>query len=105
MGQQFGHITQQGDIRGWGGWAQGGYDFTPHLGAWLFYGSDQPDADRFARDTGGTLLRQLNHDSAALLRFKAGRYALGAEYFRAETRWNTGRGLAEQYSLSVMYTL
>ena len=105
MGQQFGHITQQGDIRGWGGWAQGGYDFTPHLGAWLFYGSDQPDADRFTRDTGGTLLRQLNHDFAALLRFKAGRYALGAEYFRAETRWSTGQGLAEQYSLSVMYTL
>ena len=105
LGQQFGHITQQGDIRGWGGWAQAGYDFTPHLGAWLFYGSDQPDADRFRRDTGAPLLRQLNHNLDALVRFKAGRYALGAEYFGAVTQWSTGRATADQYALSVMYTL
>src|SRR5439155_871030 len=84
--------------RGWGGWAQAGYDFTPHLGAWLFYGSDQPDADRFRRDTGAPLLRQLNHNLDALVRFKAGRYALGAEYFGAVTRWSTGRAMADQYA-------
>src|SRR5205823_5815081 len=47
IGQQFGQITQQissaGEIKGWGGWVQGGYEFTSHVGAWLFYGIDDPD--------------------------------------------------------------
>jgi len=42
IGQQFAHITQtapaQGDIRGWGAWAQAGYDFTPHWSFLAFYG-------------------------------------------------------------------
>ena len=118
LGQQFAHITQQGGttgatggagagarIRGWGAWAQAGYDFDPHWGLWAFYGMDQPDADRFTRETGGTLNRQLSHVGDALLRFRAGRYALGLEYFRAATRFNTGPASADQYALSVLYTL
>jgi len=105
LGPQFAHITQQGDIRGWGAWAQAGYDFTPHWSVWVFGGMDQPDVDRFKRDTGRTLARQLSHDGDALLRFRAGRYALGLEYFRAVTRWSTGAGTAEQYALSATYTL
>src|SRR6266487_1390470 len=42
MGQQFAHITQQGNVKGWGAWVQGGYDVTPHWGAWLYYGLDDP---------------------------------------------------------------
>jgi len=30
MGQQFAHITQQGNVKGWGAWVQGGYELTPH---------------------------------------------------------------------------
>jgi len=40
-----------------------------------------------------------------MLRFRAGRYALGLEYFRAMTRWSTGLTNAEQLALSVLYTL
>jgi len=111
LGQQFAHITQttqgHGDIRGWGAWAQAGYDFTPHWSLWAYAGMDQPDVQRFAQDnpTAGPLARQQSHDYDALLRFRAGRYAVGLEYFRAVTRYNTGPASADQVALSVLYTL
>ncbi len=109
LGQQFGHITQSqrvGNIRGYGAWAQVGYDFTPRWSYFLFYGIDNPDEDRFAQDNAGAvLLRKENQDGSAMLRFRAGRYALGLEYFRAMTRWSTGLTNAEQLALSVLYTL
>ena len=111
LGQQFAHITQttqgHGDIRGWGAWAQAGYDLTPHWSLWAFAGMDQPDVQRFAQDnpTAGPLARQQSHDYDALLRFRAGRYAVGLEYFRAVTRYNTGPASADQVALSVLYTL
>ena len=109
IGQQFGHITQsapaQGDIRGWGAWAQAGYDFTPHWSFWAHYGLDQPDLQRFTQDhPTAALLRQASHVGDALLRFRAGRYALGLEYYRSVTQWNTGVTSADQYALSVLYT-
>jgi len=33
---------QQGNVKGWGGWLQGGYDFTPRWSVWGFYGMDDP---------------------------------------------------------------
>src|SRR2546430_10871830 len=48
LGQQFAHITQTSPrIRGWGAWAQAGYDFTSHWGLWGYYGMDHPAAGRF----------------------------------------------------------
>jgi hypothetical protein len=106
LGQQFAHITQQGNIRGWGAWAQAGYDFTPHWSLWAYTGMDQPNVQRFAQDNPTLVLpRQLSHDYDALLRFRAGRYAVGLEYFRAVTRYNTGPAHADQVALSVLYTL
>ena len=106
LGSQFGMITQfQPQIRGWGAWAQAGYDFTSHWSVWADYGIDQPDYARFNRETAGTLGRQLTHTGSALLRFRAGRYAAGLEYFRNVTRWSTGVTSADQYALSVLYTL
>ena len=113
LGQQFAHITQgagsnsaqQGRIQGWGAWAQAGYDLTPHWGVWLYYGMDQPDAAKYQQTNGAALLRQLSHDTDALIRYRAGRYAIGLEYFRAVTRWSTGVRTADQYALSVLYTL
>ena len=106
LGSQFGMINQfQPQIRGWGAWAQAGYDFTSHWSVWADYGIDQPDYARFNAETGGTLARQLTHTGSALLRFRAGRYAAGLEYFRNVTRWNTGITSADQYALSALYTL
>jgi len=108
IGQQFGHITQQissaGEIKGWGGWVQGGYEFTSHVGAWLFYGIDDPDEANSPGLTGN--FRSKNVDVSGMLRFRAGRYQLGLEYFRANTTWATsGEQHAGQLALSVMYTL
>src|SRR5437879_5494720 len=112
LGQLFAHITQnapaEGDIRGWGAWAQAGYDFTPHWSLWGYYGLDQPDAGKFAQDhptVVGGLPRQQSHEGDALLRFRAGRYALGLEYYRSVVRYNTGPAHADQVALSVLYTL
>src|SRR2546430_10767344 len=106
LGSQFGMITQfQPQIRGWGAWAQAGYDFTSHWSVWADYGIDQPDYARFNTETGGTLARQLTHTGSALLRFRAGRYAAGLEYFPNVTRWSTGVTSADQYALSALYTL
>lgn len=107
IGQQFGHITQQvtaaGGVEGWGGWVQGGFDFTPHWGAWLFYGIDDPDEANSPGLTGN--FRSKNEDVAGMLRFRAGRYQLGFEYFRATTTWATsGKQHAGQGALSVMYS-
>jgi hypothetical protein len=107
IGQQFGHITQQisaaGTIKGWGGWVQGGYEFTPHWGAWLFYGMDDPDDANSPGLTGN--FRSKNQDVAGMLRYRAGRYQLGVEYFRANTTWATsGKQHASQVALSVLYS-
>jgi hypothetical protein len=106
LGHQFANIAQfQPQIRGWGAWAQAGYDFTSHWSVWADYGMDQPDYARFNQETGTPLARQLSHTGSALLRFRAGRYAAGLEYFRNVTRWSTGITSADQYALSVLYTL
>ena len=110
LGQLFAHITQtspaEGDIRGWGAWAQAGYDFTPHWSLWGYYGLDQPDQQRLTKDhPGAVLARQQSHEGDALLRFRAGRYALGLEYYRSAVRWSTGPAHAGQVALSVLYTL
>jgi len=109
IGQLFGHINQSapasGDIHGWGAWAQAGYDFDPHWSFFGFYGLDQPDLAQFALDhPTAVLARQMSHVGDALLRFRAGRYAIGLEYYRANTLWNTGLATADQYALSLLYT-
>ncbi len=116
LGAQFGHITpsqapasatvpQQARIHGLGAWAQAGYDFTPHWSVWVFYGLDQPNNSKFSTETGANLLRQLNHDGDFLVRYRAGRYAIGLEYFRSVTRWSTGITNADQYAISVLHTI
>ncbi len=115
LGQQFAHISpsvaaapttrQQARIKGLGAWAQVGYDFTPHWSLWLFYGLDQPDYGTFFTETTATLPRQLNHDGDALIRYRAGRYAVGLEFFRAVTDWSNGKTSADQIALSALYTI
>jgi hypothetical protein len=108
IGQQFGHISQQGDVKGWGGWLQGGYDFTPRWSLWAFYGVDDPKE----ADSPGlpARARVKNEDVSGMLRFRAGRYALGLELLRANTTWRptvggaTFKQDATQVALTVMYT-
>ena len=48
-----------------------------------------------------------NVDISGMLRFRAGRYQLGVEYFRANTTYGgaTGKQKASQVSLSVLYSI
>lgn len=89
IGQQLGQITQFGDIGGWGGWIQAGYNITPDLSAWAFYGTDRPDDDEVRTAVTGNA-RLHNENVAALLRYTMGPYALGLEYLHAITDWRMG---------------
>jgi hypothetical protein len=105
LGQEFGHITQQvRNIQGWGAWLQAGYDLDPHWSVFAYYGMDQPDAQKYNQTTGLTLARQLSHVADGLIRYRAGRYAVGLEYFRTVTLYSTGVASADQYALSTQYT-
>ena len=68
---------------------------------------DDPDEARFRTEhpRAAPLARQQNRTTDALVRFRAGRYALGVEWFRAVTRWSTSTTNADQVAMSVMYRL
>ena len=87
IGNQFGQITQFGDISGWGGWLQGSVKFTPQWSANLFYGMEKPDdADLFASiapptsATGVSRARGENEMIAASVMYSSGPYVFGVEW-------------------------
>lgn len=77
IGQQFGAITQFGDIRGWGAWGQVGLDFTRSVGIYGFYGISDPN-DQDVLDSGNSRLR--NQTIAAMLKYSSGPFVLGLEW-------------------------
>jgi hypothetical protein len=102
IGQQFGQITQFGDISSWGGWIQGNYQFNDNWSGHLFYGVDDPDdEDVFAAGAS----RIENEMIALSTQFTAGPYVLGAEWLHDTV--TTGPASTEvegdQISLSVWY--
>jgi hypothetical protein len=106
IGQQFGAITQFGDIRGWGAWGQVGYNIpASHWSLWAFYGIDNPDNTRYFQDTGTNLTRLKNQIGSAMIRYANGPYAVGLEWMRAWTDYVDGQGKADQIALSVKYDL
>jgi len=111
IGQQFGAITQAGDIQSWGAWGQLGYN-VPDTGwsFWAYYGTDNPDEQKFFDDTGGFLARNKNQIGSFMIRYEAGPYAVGLEWLKAWTDWQQGldptgfqQTQANQIALSVKY--
>ncbi len=43
IGQQFGQISQFGDIKSWGAWAQAGFNFNKRWTGYLLYGMEKPN--------------------------------------------------------------
>ena len=90
IGQQFGQLLQLGDIRGWGGWAQAGYNITKDLAVFVFYGIADPDDDDIASglvpEDGQQLAkaRLRNQQLAVAVHYAIGPLTLGLEYFRAD---------------------
>ncbi len=105
MGNQFAHITQPGDVQGFGGWLQAGIALSPEWSLWVFYGIDDPDEDQFRRDTGGALTRWKNQMLVGMLRYSLGRYALGLEVIRTMTDYADGTRSANQIALSIFYRI
>ncbi len=83
IGQQFGNLTQFGDISGWGGWMQVGYNFTDRFSAFAFYGVDNPN-DNDVRQWVSAGGRLKNWQSDVMFRYKIGPYALGLEWLHAQ---------------------
>jgi hypothetical protein len=111
VGQHLAHITQFGDIQGWGAWAQAGLAVTPNWSAWVYYGMDNPDDDDVRTTFPTANARLQNQLLTAMLRYTSGPYQLGVEWLRAETDWwlpavtpleQTWTG--NQYSFSVIYS-
>lgn len=102
IGQQFGHITQFGDIAGWGAWIQPGVKFKNNWSWYLFYGIDDPD-DVDVLASGNSRLK--NEMLVTSLQYAVGPYAFGVEWLHATLT----SGAAEietdgdQISLSAMY--
>ena len=109
IGQQFGHITQFGDISGWGGWLQGSVKVGSNWSLNAFYGLDDPkDKDVMAtianpalgRDDDGNYLptpvstsplagRVKNEQIALSAMYSSGPYVFGVEWLNASL---DGRG-------------
>jgi hypothetical protein len=104
IGQQFGLLTQKGDIKGVGGWGQVGYNFDTHWGVYAFYGIDRPNKDDVL-NAGGT--KWQNMIAHGLVRYRLGPYALGLEWLHAALKTGAAGTTTKgnQVSLSMLYTL
>ncbi|HEY3171417.1 MAG TPA: OmpA family protein [Thermoanaerobaculia bacterium] len=104
-GQQFTAITQFGDIKSTGGWAQVGYDFTPNWGVYGFYALDDPK-DKDAIRWNGAAARLKNEIATGMLRWKTGPYAIGFEYLNARLKSGSTTKVktkGNELALSVLY--
>jgi hypothetical protein len=106
IGQQFGAITQFGDIQSWGAWGQAGFQLDPQWSVWGLYGVDDPDDDDVIASGNARLM---NTQIAGMIRYSMSGYSIGVEYLRADTDyWDDDAGAetefsANQLSLSVLF--
>ena len=106
IGQQFGAITQFGDITGWGAWGQAGYTMDNGWSVWGFYGMADPNDDDVVASGNARLKNQIIN---GMLRYSLANYALGLEWMHSTTTYWTAVDPsldrnANQLSLSVFYS-
>jgi hypothetical protein len=104
IGQQFGAITQFGEIQSTGGWAQVGFDLNKFWSIFGFAAIDDPkDSDVLASPPNNRLRNVM---FAGMLRWKAGPYALGFEYLHSELTSGAAKvkTKGQQIALSALYT-
>lgn len=104
MGNNFAAITQFGDISGWGGWAQVGYDFNKRWAGYVFIGTDDPNDDDVLAAIGNAG-RVANTMYAASLMYNLSRYGFGLEYLHdvLETGPTATKTSGNQISTSFIY--
>jgi len=86
IGQQFGHITQFGDISGWGGWLQGSFKVGSNWSLNAFYGLDDPK-DKDVISSGNNRLK--NEQIALSAIYTTGPYLFGIEWMNADLKYAT----------------
>jgi hypothetical protein len=114
IAHQFGNLVQfssnpDNDISGFGVWGQVGYDVTPQISVFAFFGIDKPNEDDVrAAIAAAAFPKTQNIQAAGMVRWKAGPFALGLEYLfdqvtfdEAEAQGTTMTG--SQIALSGFY--
>jgi hypothetical protein len=81
IGQQFGAITQFGDISSVGGWAQASVKFNPKWSAHLFYGMEDPK-DEDVVSSGNKRVK--NEQLAVSTMYSTGPYVFGLEWMNTK---------------------
>mgnify|MGYP006280540033 FL=1 len=107
IGHQLGQLTQFGDIRSTGAWAQVGYHLSPRWSAWAFTGIGNPE-DQDVRALGSTV-RLKNRSWAGMIRYAAGPVSLGLEWLGNATEWADGDSAVRtrkgnQFAISALYS-
>ena len=85
IGQQFGHITQFGDISGWGGWLQGSLKLGSSWSLNAFYGMDDPK-DKDVILSSSTNNRLKNTQMALSAIYTKGPYLFGVEWMNSDLK-------------------
>ncbi len=107
LGQNFGALSQFGDISETGGYAQVGYSFTKNWSLNAIYAMDKPDKEDVLA-WGGTLLR--NRQTALNLIYANGPYKFGLEAMHDSLDRTADKGATtdtisgNQVSVSAQYT-
>lgn len=109
IGEIFGSQAQFGDIKDTGAYVQLGKHFTPHWGAYAFYGESKSNTSDVIRWMGHGAAGRLKSQQAALsLEYDYGPYGFAAELMHAKL-YTTTTGLdrsttsGNQLSLSAIY--
>jgi len=87
IGQQFGHITQFGDISGWGGWLQASLKLGSSWSLNAFYGLDDPK-DKDVIMSGNSRVK--NEQMALSAIYTKGPYLFGVEWMNDDLTYCAG---------------
>lgn len=111
MAHQFAQQLQFGDIKGWGAWAQAGYNVNATWSVWGYFGLEHPDegdarAAAQACVAGFPCLKSWL--AVPMIRYKSGPYAAGLEWMYAEvtvgpTATTEAKRKGNQVAVSVRY--
>jgi hypothetical protein len=79
-----------GDVHEWGAWGQVGLNLTPEFSVWAFAGTEHPNYKEVTDTFGGaagSATRLQNTNTAGMLRYQDGGYALALEGLHSHTRY------------------
>jgi len=105
IGQQFGQMAQFGDIKSWGAWVQGGFNFTKTWAGYMFVGAEKANTDDVIAAKGTRIKNRMYVPS---LMYTNGPYGFNVEWLHSQlttvaaTRAETNTK-GDQLAASVIY--